>query len=63
MWSEIWTFILFIPAILLVLLLFPTGTVRSARWRPLAIAAPLAGMVLAISTALTPGPMVGNLPA
>jgi hypothetical protein len=46
--------IVFAP-LALILLLFPTGTVRSPRWRPLLFAVPAATLLVAIPLALWPG--------
>ena len=43
------------PPLALILLLFPTGTLRSPRWRPLLVAVPVATFLVAIPLALWPG--------
>jgi hypothetical protein len=42
------------------LLLFPTGRLLSARWRPVAVVAPVATAVIAVGTALQPTLMLQN---
>ncbi len=50
-----WTFSFVFPPLALILLLFPTGTLRSSRWRPLLIAVPVATLLVVIPLAIWPG--------
>jgi hypothetical protein len=51
-WAAYWSFALVLPALVLILMLFPTGTPRSARWRPLVVATPVVAALWATSDAL-----------
>lgn len=58
-----WTFFVFtIAALTLVLLLFPTGTVRTPRWRPILVASPVAAALWVGSEVLRPGKLDINAP-
>ncbi len=50
-----WTFPFVFSPLAHILLLFPTGKVRSPRWRPLLVAVPVATLLVAIPLALWPG--------
>lgn len=58
-WVSNWIYGLAATSITLILLLFPTGAVRSHRWRPALVATPLAAGLWLISWALRPGPLNG----
>ncbi len=47
----------FVTLIFFSLLLFPDGRLPSSRWRPVAVAAVVAAVVLTLETALAPGPL------
>jgi hypothetical protein len=58
-WLSHWVFGLAATSLTLILLLFPTGTVRSRRWRPLLVATPVTALLWAVPFTLRPGPLNG----
>jgi signal transduction histidine kinase len=56
-WISSWGWILFVGAIPLLLLLFPTGRLLSARWRPVLWLLVLGAIVSVAGFALDPGPI------
>jgi hypothetical protein len=62
-WMSNWLFPMLLSAVVLTFLLFPTGKPKTARWRALVVAAPLASILLAADGVFGPGPMEGNFPA
>lgn len=61
LWASYLLVVATFPALILILLLFPTGTTRSRRWRPLLVAAPASTALFVVSAALRPGDTQGFL--
>jgi two-component system, NarL family, sensor kinase len=56
-WIAEWIWWLLLGAVAYVFLLFPDGTLLSRRWRPLAWVAGIGPAIMAVGTALEPGPL------
>jgi hypothetical protein len=56
-WVAGWTWWLLLGAVAYVFLLFPDGRLLSRRWRPVAWLAGIGPAVMAVGTAVTPGPL------
>lgn len=61
LWASYLVVVATFPALILILLLFPTGTTRSRRWRPLLVAAPASTALFVVSAAVRPGDTQGFL--
>jgi hypothetical protein len=56
-WVADWSWWLLLGAVAYVFLLFPDGRLLSRRWRPLAWLAGIGPTIMAVGTALSPGPL------
>lgn len=62
-WVGSWTSSVGFATLPLVLLLFPDGRLRSARWRPVLVLVVAACVLASLGAALMPGPFTPSLPA